>query len=165
MKCFACDGSGVETCFHCDGQGECSYCKGEGRQSCPLCDGSGEEPHPDSFSEKRWARVPWPIRKIVEQHVAAHLPVEILEKLRDLHARGVSISTDPAFFHFGGGMTVRNLCRERPVTTSWQPAAAWAPIGTPAMSACSPLLPRYASSGDAVFLHDAGRCVRSANVS
>jgi hypothetical protein len=116
MKCFACDGSGVETCFHCDGQGECSYCKGEGRQSCPLCDGSGEEPHPDSFSEK--ARVPWPIRKIVEQHVAAHLPVEILEKLRDLHARGVSISTDPAFFHFGGGMTVRNLCRERPVTTA-----------------------------------------------
>lgn len=113
MKCFACDGSGVETCFHCDGQGECSCCKGEGKQSCLLCDGSGEEPHPDSFSEKRWVRVPAPIRKIVEQHVAAHLPVEIQEKLRDLHARGVSISTDPAFFHFGGGMTVRNLCRER----------------------------------------------------
>jgi hypothetical protein len=36
-----------------------------------------------------------------------------LAKLRDLHARGIRISSDPAFFHFGGGMAVRNLCRER----------------------------------------------------
>jgi hypothetical protein len=57
--------------------------------------------------------VPEPIRKIVEQHVAAHLPADILAKLRDLHARGLPISHDDAFFHFGGGMAVRNLCRER----------------------------------------------------
>ena len=68
---------------------------------------------PDLFSKKLWAKVPEPIRKIVEQHVAAHLPDEILAKLRDLHARGIPISSDPAFFHFGGGMAVRNLCRER----------------------------------------------------
>jgi hypothetical protein len=37
----------------------------------------------------------------------------MLAKFRDLHARGISISFDPAFFHFGGGLAVRNLCRER----------------------------------------------------
>jgi hypothetical protein len=45
--------------------------------------------------------------------VAAHLPAKTLAKLRDLHARGIPISSDPAFFHFGGGMAIRNLCRER----------------------------------------------------
>jgi hypothetical protein len=67
----------------------------------------------DSFSEKLWAQVPEPIRKDVEQHVAAHLPDNLLTKLRDLNARGIPISSDDAFFHFGGGMAVRNLCRER----------------------------------------------------
>jgi hypothetical protein len=68
---------------------------------------------PDLFSVRHWAKVPGPIREIVEQHVAAHLPADILAKLRDLHARGIPIKSDPAFFHFGGGMAVRNLCRER----------------------------------------------------
>jgi hypothetical protein len=68
---------------------------------------------PDLMDMKLWAQVPQPIRKIVEQHVAARLPAEILAKLRDLHARGLPISSDPAFFHFGGGMAVRNLCRQR----------------------------------------------------
>jgi hypothetical protein len=73
-----------------------------------------DEPYdPDSFSIRHWARVPEPIRTSVEQHVAAHLPAEILAKLRDLHARGNLIGSDPAFFNFGGGMAVRNLCRER----------------------------------------------------
>ena len=73
-----------------------------------------DEPfNPDSFSNEQWAKVSEPIRKIVEQHVAAHLPADILAKLRDLHAHGLPISDDDAFFHFGGGMTVRNLCRER----------------------------------------------------
>jgi hypothetical protein len=73
-----------------------------------------EEPFdPDLFSAKRWAEVPELIRKNVEQYVAAYLPADILAKLRDLHARGIPISSDPAFFHFGGGMAVRNLCRER----------------------------------------------------
>ena len=67
----------------------------------------------NSFSEKLWAKVPEPIRKDVEQHVAAHLPDNLLTKLRDLHARGIPISSDDAFFHFGAGMAVRNLCRER----------------------------------------------------
>jgi hypothetical protein len=67
----------------------------------------------DSFSEKLWAKVPEPIRKDVEQHVVAHLPDNLLTKLRDLHARGIPISSDDAFFHFGGGMAVRNLSRER----------------------------------------------------
>jgi hypothetical protein len=62
---------------------------------------------PDFFDKKQWAKVPEPIRKDVEQHVAAHLPADILAKLRDLHARGIPISSDPAFFHFGGGMAVR----------------------------------------------------------
>jgi hypothetical protein len=68
---------------------------------------------PDLLDKKLWAEVPEPIRKDVEQYVEAHLPTDILEKLRDLHARGIRISSDPAFFHFGGGMAVRNLCRER----------------------------------------------------
>ncbi|MDO9562891.1 MAG: hypothetical protein Q7J60_14835 [Bradyrhizobium sp.] len=67
----------------------------------------------DAYSRKHWAEVPEPIRKIVEQHVAARLPKKILAKLRDLHARGVSIASDDAFFHFGGGIAVRNLCRDR----------------------------------------------------
>jgi hypothetical protein len=45
--------------------------------------------------------------------VAARLPADVLEKLHDLHARGEPISRDRAFFHFGGGMAVRNLCRDR----------------------------------------------------
>src|SRR4051812_28213586 len=68
---------------------------------------------PDLMAIERWSEVPQPIRKIVEQHVATRLPAKILAKLRDLHARGARISSDPAFFHFGGGMAVRNLCRER----------------------------------------------------
>ena len=73
-----------------------------------------DEPfNPDSFSNGQWAKVSEPIRKIVEQHVAAHLPADILAKLRDLHAHGLPISDDDAFFHFGGGLVVRNLCRER----------------------------------------------------
>jgi hypothetical protein len=68
---------------------------------------------PDLFSVECWAKVPAPIRKIVEQHVAAQLPAEILAKLRDLRARGNAIGSDPAFLHFGGGMAIRSLCRER----------------------------------------------------
>jgi hypothetical protein len=68
---------------------------------------------PDLFSVKHWAQVPEPIRKTVEQHVAANLPADVLAHLRDLHARGLPIDPDPAFFHFGGGLAVRNLCRER----------------------------------------------------
>ena len=45
--------------------------------------------------------------------MTARLPAKILAKLRDLHTRKIPISSDPAFFHFGGGMAVRNLCRER----------------------------------------------------
>jgi hypothetical protein len=45
--------------------------------------------------------------------VSAHLPADLLAKLRDLHARGIPIDSDPAFFHFGGGLVVRNLCREQ----------------------------------------------------
>jgi hypothetical protein len=45
--------------------------------------------------------------------VKAQLPADLLAKLRDLHARGIPIGSDPAFFHFAGGMAVRNLCRER----------------------------------------------------
>jgi hypothetical protein len=73
-----------------------------------------DEPRdPDSFSKKRWAQVPEPVRKDVEQYVMANLPADILTKLRDLHARGLPIGDDDAFFHFGGGMAVRNLCREQ----------------------------------------------------
>jgi len=54
---------------------------------------------PDSSSKKLWIEVPKSIRKDVEQHVAANLPAELLAKLRDLHARGIPISTDDAFFH------------------------------------------------------------------
>jgi hypothetical protein len=112
MKCLACDGTGVECCPHCDAEGECAYCEGRGSGPCLLCDGVGDEPHPDSFGKKRWEKVPAPIRTIVEQHVAARLPAKILAKLRDLHARGAPIGSDPAFFHFGGGMAIRNLCRQ-----------------------------------------------------
>jgi len=49
-----------------------------------------------------------------------------LAKLHDLHARGIPISSDLAFFHFGGGMAVRNLCRER---LSDHELAAFVPFG------------------------------------
>src|ERR1700751_463810 len=62
---------------------------------------SDEPFDPDLFSVEIWAQVPEPARKKVEQHVATHLPDDILAKLRELHARGLPISTDPAFFHFG----------------------------------------------------------------
>jgi hypothetical protein len=77
----------------------------------PDFDDPGSDP--DLMDIKFWSKVPQPIRKIVEQHVAARLPAKILAKLRDLHARGIPIDSDPAFFHFGGGLAVRNLCRER----------------------------------------------------
>jgi hypothetical protein len=64
-------------------------------------------------SSSQWAQVPELIRKDVEQHVSANLPADVMAKLRDLHTRGVPIESDPAFFHFGGGMAVRNLCREQ----------------------------------------------------
>jgi hypothetical protein len=67
----------------------------------------------DPLSERLWAQVPELIRKDVEQHVMANLPTELMAKLRDLHARGVCIGSDDSFFHFGGGMAVRNLCREQ----------------------------------------------------
>src|SRR6267142_2907096 len=74
-----------------------------------------EEPHDplDTLSEGRRAQVPELIRRDVEQHVLAHLPADLLAKWRDQHARGVCIGSDDSFFHFGGGMAVRNLCRER----------------------------------------------------
>ena len=78
-----------------------------------LPDFDDADPDPDLMYMKLWSEVPQPIRKIVEQHVAARLPAKTLAKLRDLHARGIPISSDPASFHFGGGMAVRNLCRER----------------------------------------------------
>ena len=81
---------------------------------------------PDSWSKERWAKVAEPIRKDVEQHVLAHLPADLLAKLRDLYARGIPISSDDAFFHFGGGMAVRNLCRER---LSDDELAACGPLG------------------------------------
>ena len=42
-----------------------------------------------------------------------NLPAEVLAKLRDLHDREILISSGFPFFHFGGGLAVRNLCRER----------------------------------------------------
>ena len=74
---------------------------------------SDEPFDPDFSSKERWAEVPEPIRKEVDQHVRARLPAEVLAKLHDLHTRGIPISSDSAFFHFGGGLAVRNLCRER----------------------------------------------------
>jgi hypothetical protein len=67
----------------------------------------------DSFSKKLWEQVPVLIRKDIEQHVLAHLPADLLAKLQDQHARGIPIGSDDMFFHFGDGMAVRNLCRER----------------------------------------------------
>lgn len=68
---------------------------------------------PDVRTNQYWAQVPEPIRKDVEQHVLAHLPPELIARLRDSHISGKSANSDPAFFHFGGGLAVRNLCRER----------------------------------------------------
>ena len=78
-----------------------------------LPDFDDADPDPDLMDMKLWSEVPQPIRKIVEQHVAARLPAKTLAKLRELHAGGIPVGSDDAFFHFGGGMTVRNLCRER----------------------------------------------------
>lgn len=67
----------------------------------------------DALFAEKWSKIPAAVREGVEQHVASRLPAELLEKLYDLYARGFSISEDDAFFHFGGGMAVRNLCREK----------------------------------------------------
>ena len=53
-----------------------------------------------------------------------------MAKLRDLHAGGIPISFDSAFFHFGGGMVLRNLCRERLPDKELTAYARWAAIGT-----------------------------------
>src|SRR5437588_6004459 len=53
-------------------------------------------------------------------------PDDLLAKLRELHARRLPISHDDAFFLFGGGMTVRNLCRER---LSDRQLRAYSPFG------------------------------------
>ena len=76
-------------------------------------DSKHEEPHDPLDTLSGWAQVPELIRRDVEQHVLAHLPADLLAKLRDLHARGACFGSDDSFFHFGGGMAVRNLCRER----------------------------------------------------
>jgi hypothetical protein len=79
---------------------------------------------PDLSSKKLWAEIPEAIRKQVEQHVSADLPAEVLAKLRDLYAHGIPISFDSAFFHFGRGLVLRNLCRERlPDKETWQSIA------------------------------------------
>ena len=65
-------------------------------------------PDPDSFSKRQWAEVPEAVRKDVEQHVSANLLDDLLAKLRELHASRLPISRDDAFFHFAGGMVVRN---------------------------------------------------------
>ena len=49
----------------------------------------------------------------IEQHVLAHLSANLKAKLCDLYTRGVPIDSDDAFFHFGGGLVIRNLCREQ----------------------------------------------------
>jgi hypothetical protein len=86
-----------------------------------------EEPFdPDSRSKKLWTEVPEANRKDVEEHVFENLPADILAKLLDLHARGIPISSDDAFFHFTAGMAVRNLCRER---LSDNELAAYCPFG------------------------------------
>jgi len=68
---------------------------------------------PDSRPKRLWMEVLEAIRKDVEEHLLAHLPTDLLTELYDLHARGIPISSAKAFFHFTGGMAVRNLCRER----------------------------------------------------
>jgi hypothetical protein len=102
MKCFACDGKGVECCPYCDREGECASCGGRG-ETARAC------------------------------FVAGRLPAKILAKLRDLHARGIPISSDPAFFHFGGGLAVRNLCRERlsDAGIAAMPVRTHAPVSVP----------------------------------
>jgi hypothetical protein len=102
---------------------------------------------PDVLDKKLWAEVPEPIRKDVEQYVEAHLPTDILETLRDLHAHGLPISDDDAFFHFGGGWSSGTFAESGWMTTNWQPAGAWAPIGTTAISAYSPRSLRNGSKG------------------
>jgi hypothetical protein len=78
------------------------------------------------LSRKLWTEVPEATRKDVEEHVLAHLPADLLTKLHDLHASGISISSHFTFFHFTGGMAVRNLCRER---LSDDELAAFCPFG------------------------------------
>jgi hypothetical protein len=77
---------------------------------------------PDAFSKVRSAEVPEPIRKIVEQHVAARLPAKVLAKLRDLHARGISIGSDDAFYHFGGVLPSETFAEIGSMIGIWQPA-------------------------------------------
>jgi len=56
-----------------------------------------------SSREKLWEQVAEPIRKEVEQHVAAPLPAGLLAKWRDRYARGERIGSDQISFHFSAG--------------------------------------------------------------
>jgi hypothetical protein len=98
-----------------------------------------------TYSLEYWAKVPAAIRKIVAQHVAAHLPAEILAKLRNLHARGASISSDPAFFHSAAAWPSETFAANGSTTESCKPTAVSAAIGTTATSGSSPGSPRRRS--------------------
>jgi hypothetical protein len=103
-----------------------------------------DEPY-DPLAERLWAQVPELIRKDVEQHVVANLPTELVAKLRDLHARGIPIESDPAFFHFGAAWLSGTCAGSNSLTTSWEPTASVA-IGTIAISGYSPRSLRCASN-------------------
>ena len=145
MKCFACDGSGVECCPYCESEGDCAHCGGRGNGPCLLCDGVGEEPHPDSFGKKRRAKVPAPIRKIVEQHVAAQLPAEILAISATCTPVEMLSVLTPRSSILAAAWRSEAFAENGSVTTTWQPAAPSAAVGTTVISGSSPGSPRRRS--------------------
>jgi hypothetical protein len=67
----------------------------------------------EAWSEANWAKLPELIRHDVEQHLRDQVPVEVLERWRDQHRRGIRIGSDDRMFHLDVGMQVRNACREQ----------------------------------------------------
>jgi hypothetical protein len=51
------------------------------------------------------------------------LPADALERLREFS--GDPICRDPMFWHFGGGMVVRNLCRDAVEANDLSPEIDW----------------------------------------
>jgi hypothetical protein len=93
---------------------------------------------PDLLDMKPWSEVPQPIRKIVEQHVAARLPAKVLPKLRATCTPAVSPSVlTRRSSILGAAWPCETFAENGSVTTSRQRAAAWAAIGTTATSVSS----------------------------
>lgn len=61
---------------------------------------------------ERWLELPKEVRRKCLDLLDQHVSKEILDHWLDQYQRGIRIGSDDAVFHFGIGMSIRNLFRE-----------------------------------------------------